>query len=72
MKTKVVILVMFLFYQFCLGQTLVRQHLRGRVVNDSVKVESGSVININSKTRAFISSQGLFDIMAKKTTPCFF
>ena len=65
MKTKAVILVMFLFCQFCLGQTLVRKHLRGRVVNDSVKVESGSVLNINSKTRAFINSQGLFDIMAK-------
>jgi len=65
MKTKVVILVLFLFCQFCLGQTLVRKPLRGRVVNDSVKVESGSVFNINSKTRAFISSQGLFDIMAK-------
>ena len=65
MKTKVVILVLFLFCQFCLGQTLVRKPLRGRVINDSVKVESGSVFNINSKTRAFISSQGLFDIMAK-------
>jgi len=65
MKTKAVILVMFLFCQFCLGQTLVRKHLRGRVVNDSVKVESGSILNINSKTRAFINSQGLFDIMAK-------
>jgi hypothetical protein len=65
MKTKAVILVLFLFCQFCLGQTLVRKPLRGRVVNDSVKVESGSVFNINSKTKAFISSQGLFDIMAK-------
>ena len=65
MKTKVVILVLFLFCQFCLGQTLIRKPLRGRVVNDSVKVESGSVFNINSKTRTFISSQGLFDIMAK-------
>lgn len=65
MKTKVVILVMFLFCQFCLGQTLIRKPLRGMVVNDSVKVESGSVININSKTRAYISSQGLFEIMAK-------
>ena len=65
MKTKAVILVMFLFCQVCLGQTLIRKHLRGRVVNDSVKVESGSVLNINSKTRAFINSQGLFDIMSK-------
>jgi hypothetical protein len=65
MKTKVVILVLFLFCQFCLGQTLIRKPLRGRVVNDSVKVESGSVFNMNSKTRSFISSQGLFDIMAK-------
>ena len=65
MKTKAVILVLFLFCQFCFGQTLIRKPLRGRVVNDSVKVESGSVFNMNSKTRSFISSQGLFDIMAK-------
>ena len=65
MKTKALILVMFLFCQFCLGQTLTRKHLRGRVVNDSVKVESGSVLNFNSKTRGFINSQGFFDIMAK-------
>lgn len=65
MKTKVVILVLFLFFQFCPGQTLIRKSLRGSVVNDSVKVESGSVFNINSKTKAYISSQGLFDIMAK-------
>jgi hypothetical protein len=65
MKTKAVILVLFLFCQFCYGQTLIRKHLLGRVINDAVKVESGSVLNTNSKTRAFISPQGLFDIMAK-------
>ena len=65
MKTKAVILVIFLFCQFCLGQTLIMKHLRGRIINDSVKVESGSVLNFNTKTRAFINSQGLFDIMAK-------
>jgi hypothetical protein len=72
MKTKVVIVVLFLFCQFCLGQTLIRKPLRGRVVNDSVKVESGSVFNMNSKTRSFISSQGLFDIMAKQNDTLLF
>ena len=65
MKTKVGFLAVCLFCQICFGQTLIRKPLRGRVVNDSIKVESGSVFNINSKTRSFISSQGLFDIMAK-------
>jgi hypothetical protein len=35
------------------------------VVNDSVNIESGYVLNINSSTRTFIGSQGFFDIMAK-------
>lgn len=72
MKTKVVILVLFSFFQFCLGQTLIRKPLHGVVVNDSVKVESGSVFNINSKTRSFVNSQGLFDIMAKKNDTLLF
>lgn len=72
MKTKVVILVLFSFFQFCPGQTLIRKSLRGTVVNDSVKVESGSVFNINSKTRSFVNSQGLFDIMAKKNDTLLF
>lgn len=72
MKTKVVILVLFSFFQFCPGQTLIRKPLHGMVVNDSVKVESGSVFNINSKTRSFVNSQGLFDIMAKKNDTLLF
>jgi len=35
------------------------------VINDSVNIESGFVINVNSKTSTFISSQGFFDIIAK-------
>lgn len=72
MKTKIVILVLLSFCQFCLGQTLIRKPLYGAVVNDSVKVESGSVFNINSKTRSFVNSQGLFDIMAKKNDTLLF
>jgi hypothetical protein len=65
MKTKIEILALCLFYQFCLGQTLTRKPLHGMIVNDSVKVESGYVFNVNSKTRTFISSEGFFDILAK-------
>ncbi len=65
MKTKPIILVFCLFCQFCFGQILTRKPLRGMVVNDSVNIESGYVLNINSSTRTFIGSQGFFDIMAK-------
>jgi hypothetical protein len=65
MKTKTGILALCLFCQFCIGQTLTRKALHGIIVNDSVKVESGYVFNVNSKTRTFVSSQGFFDIMAK-------
>ncbi|MBX9807915.1 MAG: hypothetical protein K2X95_08975 [Flavobacteriaceae bacterium] len=65
MKTKINILLWFLFCQFCLGQTLNRKPLHGLIENDSVKVEGGYVFNVNSKTKTFISSQGFFDILAK-------
>jgi hypothetical protein len=65
MKTKIIILALCIFCQFCFGQILTRKPLHGLVVNDSVNVESGYVLNINSNTRTFINSQGFFDIMAK-------
>jgi hypothetical protein len=65
MKTKIEILVLLLFCQFCVGQILTRKSLHALVINDSVKVESGYVFNVNSKTRTFIGSQGFFDILAK-------
>lgn len=65
MKTKPGILALCLFCQFCFGQILTRKPLHGLVVNDSVNVESGFVLNVNSNTRTFINSQGFFDIMAK-------
>lgn len=65
MKTKIEILLLFLICQFCFAQILTRKPLHGIVKNDSVKVESGYVYNVNSKTRTFISSQGFFDILAK-------
>jgi hypothetical protein len=65
MKTKIEIVLLFLISQFCFAQILTRKPLHGLVQNDSVKVESGYVYNVNSKTRTFISSQGFFDILAK-------
>lgn len=65
MKTKKIILALCLFCQFCLGQILTGKPLHGMVVNDSVNVESGYVLNVNSNTRTFVNSQGIFDIMAK-------
>ena len=35
------------------------------VVNDSVTVQSGYVLNVNSNSRTFIKAQGYFDILAK-------
>jgi hypothetical protein len=39
--------------------------LHGQVVNDSIKIETGVVFNINSKTGSSINSQGFFSILAK-------
>jgi len=65
MKNKIEILVLCLFCQFCLGQTLTRKTLHGQVVNDSIKVENGIVFNINAKTGVVINPQGQFSVLAK-------
>lgn len=65
MKTQNIILALCVFCQFCFGQTLTRKPLHGMVVNDSVNIQSGYVLNVNSNSRAFIKSQGFFDILAK-------
>ena len=65
MKTKTLILVFCLVCQFCFAQTLVRKSLHGMVVNDSVSIQSGYVLNVNSNSRTFIKPKGFFDIMAK-------
>lgn len=54
-----------MFCQFCFGQTLTRKSLHGMVVNDSVNIQSGYVLNVSSNSRTFIKSQGFFDILAK-------
>jgi len=72
MKTKTIILALCFFCQFCYGQILTRMALHGFVVNDSVSVESGSVLNLNSNSRTLISEQGVFDITAKKNDTLLF
>ncbi|WP_291099037.1 MULTISPECIES: hypothetical protein [unclassified Flavobacterium] len=65
MKSKIGILVLCFFYQFCFGQILTRMPLHGQIVNDSIKIETGVVFNINSKTGTVINQQGFFSILAK-------
>lgn len=65
MKAKTTILVFCFFCQFCFGQTLTGKSLHGMVVNDSVNVQSGYVLNVNSNSRTFIKAKGFFDIIAK-------
>ncbi|MBC7847306.1 MAG: hypothetical protein H7Y10_12520 [Flavobacterium sp.] len=72
MKTKTIFLVFYLFCQFCFGQTLTRKPLHGMVVNDSVNIQSGYVLNINSNSRSFIKTKGFFDILAKKNDTLLF
>jgi hypothetical protein len=65
MKDKFGILVVCLFCQFIVGQTNSRKPLHGQVVNKSLAIESGNVMNINANIRTFIGPNGLFDIMAR-------
>lgn len=66
MKNKLEILILCLCCQFCFSQISDRKPLHGQVVNDSIQLENGSVYNINSKKRTFISPDGFFDLLAKE------
>lgn len=65
MKNKFGIVIVCLFCQFVIGQTNSRKPLHGQVINKSLAIESGNVMNINANTRTFIGPNGLFDIMAR-------
>nr|WP_294922652.1 hypothetical protein [uncultured Flavobacterium sp.] len=65
MRNKLGILALCLFCQFVLGQTNSRKSLHGQVVNSSLPIETGNVMNINANIRTFIGPNGLFDIMAR-------
>lgn len=65
MKSKIGILVLCLFCQFCFGQILTRKTVHGQVVNDSIKLENGIIFNVNSKTGTIIKEEGYFSILAK-------
>ncbi len=65
MKNKLGIFALCLFCQFALGQTNSRKSLHGQVVNSSLPIETGNVMNINANIRTFIGPNGLFDIMAR-------
>ena len=65
MKNKLGIFVVCLFCQFVFGQTNSRKSLHGQVVNSSLPIETGNVMNINANIRTFIGPNGLFDIMAR-------
>lgn len=65
MKDKLGIMIVCLFCQFVIGQTNSRKLLHGQVVNTSIPIESGYVMNINAKVRTFIGSKGLFYITAR-------
>jgi len=65
MKSKLGIFVVCLFCQFMMGQTNSRKSLHGQVVNSSLPIETGNVMNINANIRTFIGPNGLFDIMAR-------
>jgi hypothetical protein len=65
MKNVLAILILFLSCQLCFSQVLTRKTIHGKVVNDSIAVESGLVFNLNAKTGALIDSKGFFSILAK-------
>lgn len=64
MKNKLGILFICLFCQIALAQNS-RKSLHGQVVNGSLAIETGHVMNINANTRTFIGAGGLFDILAQ-------
>jgi len=65
MKNKIGVVFICLFCQVMFGQNNSRTSLHGQVVNGTLTIESGYVLNVNAKVRTFIGPGGLFDILAK-------
>lgn len=65
MGNRISIFLVCILGQLCFGQISDRKPLHGRVVNDSISLGNGFVHNLNSNAKIFISSEGLFDLLAK-------
>lgn len=65
MKSSIASLLLILCCQVTFSQELSRITMHGRVVNDSIPIESGLVFNINAKTGTTIDQKGNFSILAQ-------
>lgn len=65
MKSKIGAFILLMCCQICLGQSLTRKPLHGRVVNDSIAIENGLIFNVNAKTGSIIDQKGYFSILVK-------
>jgi hypothetical protein len=72
MKTKLLLLLLFLLPIAVIAQDRPRQILNGRVVADSLKVEGLSVYNVSSHIGAVTDKQGSFTIYARPKDTLFF
>jgi len=58
-------MILLLSSQLCFSQVLTRKTIHGKVVNDSIALESGLVFNVNAKTGSVIDAKGFFSILGK-------
>lgn len=72
MKTKLLLLLVFLLPIVAVAQDRPRQILNGRVVADSLKVEGLSVYNVSSRIGAITDKDGGFTIYARPKDTLFF
>lgn len=66
MRIRTFNFIFCLLCQFCLGQTSSKTPLHGQVTTDSIRIDYGYVINLNSKIRTVIRTEGFFEIPAQE------
>ena len=66
MRIKLTLLLICLLNQFLWSQTLNSKPLQGQVVTDSIAVDFGYVINLNSNIKSNIEAKGFFKIPAQE------
>lgn len=66
MGTKFFYFILCLSFHYSWSQAPSKVPLHGQVVNDSLRIDNGYVMNINSKIRTVIKPGGFFDIPAKE------
>jgi hypothetical protein len=69
---KYIYILFLLVSQFIISQSLLRNNMKGQVVNDSLRVDNVVVFNINAQKGTTVDVDGFFEIGVRENDTLFF